>query len=223
MRRKEELVTGEIYHIYNRSIADFKIFNSTPDFLRMKNMLRYYQVEKMNLRFSQFIELYIVKEAGFINHFISLSKDKNKLVQIIAYCLMPSHLHLIVKQSIDNGITKFMGNLLNSYSRYFNIKYNRKGPLWEGKFKNIFVDDDQQLLHLTRYVHLNPVTGYLVNKPEEWAASSYNEYISKNNDNDGICKYDDILDIESAVYKKFVEDRISYQRDLAKIKNALLE
>ncbi|MCM8795996.1 MAG: transposase [Candidatus Omnitrophica bacterium] len=147
----------------------------------------------------------------------------DKRVEIIAYCIMPTHLHLILKQLKNNGISVFMGNILNSYSRYFNLKHKRKGPLWEGRFKNILVKNDEQLLHLTRYIHLNPVTASLVSNPEDWNASSYREYLQQVQAVEKICKYDDILEIDPVSYKKFVEDRISYQRDLAKIKNLIFE
>lgn len=223
MRRKEKLVVGKVYHIYNKSIADFKIFNKDSEFLKMRNTIRYYQMENMPLAFFHFVEMGKVKKEGFNEHFISVSQGKEKLAQIIAYCIMPTHLHLILKQLKQNGISIFMGNVLNSYSRYFNTRHKRKGPLWEGKFKNILVKTDEQLLHLTRYIHLNPVTAYLVDKPEDWTMSSYKEYLLEINEDDRICKYDDILDIKPSSYKEFVEDRISYQRELAKIKDLLLE
>ncbi len=219
MRRKDKPVTGEIYHIFNKSISDFKIFNGENDFLRIKNILRYYQIPGVPFSFCHFMQMEDVKENGFIKHFTSISDKKEKLVQIIAYCIMPTHLHLILKQLKDDGISIFIGNVLNSYTRYFNIKHERKGPLWEGKFKNILVERDEQLLHLTRYVHLNPVTAYLVDRPEDWPHSSYLEYLSKVDDVGKICSYGDILDIDTVLYKQFVEDNISYQRELAKIKD----
>ncbi|OGW71290.1 MAG: hypothetical protein A2047_04340 [Omnitrophica bacterium GWA2_41_15] len=145
------------------------------------------------------------------------------MIQIICYCFMPTHIHLVLKQLKDNGISDFMMHILNSHTRYFNIKHNRKGPLWESKFKKVLVDSDEQLLHLTRYIHLNPVTACIVNKPEEWRYSSYNEYVSDGTVTDGICEYKNILDINSFSYKKFVENRISYQRELAKIKGLMLD
>lgn len=223
MRRKETLCAGEVYHIFSKTIADFKIFNNEDDYLRMKYALRYYQIEKMPFRFSRFMELPEVKREGFNKNFISLTDGKEKNVQIIAYCFMPTHIHLVLKQLKENGISVFMGNILNSYSRYFNTKHRRKGPLWEGKFKNVRVESDEQLLHLTRYIHLNPVTAYMVNQPENWSVSSYQEYLSAAREEDRICNYNGILSIESIAYKKFVEDRISYQRELAKIKNLMLE
>jgi putative transposase len=223
MRRREKLVVGEIYHIFNKSIADFKIFNSEIEYSRLKNNLRYYQIEGLSLRFSDVMKLEKVKEDGFINYFTSILQEKERLVQIIAYCIMPTHLHLILKQLKENGISTFIGNVLNSYSRYFNTKYRRKGPLWEGKFKNVLVKTDEQLLHLTRYIHLNPSTAFLVDRPEEWLASSYQEYLLKVNNIERICKFEDVLEIEPSSYRKFIEDRISYQRELAVIKEMLLE
>jgi len=219
MYRKEPLASGEIYHIFNKSIAGFKIFNNEAEYLRMIAIIRYYQIKNNGIKFSQFIKF----EKGKNN--ICLNRDSlnnNRLVEIIAYCIMPTHLHLILKQLNDKGISTFMNNVLNSYSRYFNIKLKRKGPLWESRFKNVLIKSDEQLLHLTRYIHLNPVTAYLVDKPQLWQMSSYNEYLEEDNTHK-ICKYDNVLNITPDFYRKFVEDRVSYQRDLKKIKDLILE
>lgn len=219
MIRKTPLASGEIYHIFTRSIADYHVFNDAIEFDRMMQLLRYYQFDN-ELRFSEFLDYKMVQSFGFDAALKTVTKDKSPIVQIIAYCLMPTHLHLILKQLTENGISTFMSNTLNSYTRYFNTKHKRKGPLWESEFKNVLIKDDDQFLHLMRYTHLNPVTAHLVEKPENWAFSSYKEFLSQ----DGvICKFNDILDIKPSVYRKFVNDRISYQRELAKIKKIILE
>ena len=135
---------------------------------------------------------------------------------------MPTHIHLLLKQLIDNGISRYMKNLLDSYSKYFNIKHKRKGPLWESRFKNVLVKTDEQLLHLTRYLHLNPVTAYLVNSPEDWDYSSYGQYLDSKIDYP-FCDFSDVLKINPEEYEKFVNDRIDYQRSLAKIKELIIE
>lgn len=223
MRRKEELVTGEIYHAMSKSIAGFKVFNNSDEFIRIKQSMRYYQVEDVSFKFSKFIKLENVQREGFYKCFISMSQGKEKLVQIIAYCVMPTHLHFILRQLKDNGISIFMGNLNNSYSRYFNTKIDRKGPLWESKFKNVLVSTDEQLLHLTRYIHLNPVTAYLVSKPEDWHSTSYHEYTRRALKENKLCEFNDMLNINSDDYEIFVKDMISYQRELAMIKKLLIE
>ena len=220
MLRKNPLVIGETYHIFNRSIAEFQIFNTDHDFRRIVAVMQYYQAKNHHFKFSHFIKSKELNLTDIINDNI---KDKEKIVDIISYCVMPTHIHLILRQLSDSGISIFMNNVLNSYSKYFNIKHNRKGPLWEGRFKSILVDNEEYLLHLTRYIHLNPTTASLIDNPGLWKASSYHEYISEKKTNNRICRYQHILEIKSEHYKKFVEDQISYQKELAKIKHLLLE
>lgn len=222
MIRKERLVNGEEYHIFSKSIAGYQIFNNEDEFTRMQQLMRYYQIEN-ELKFSNFTELKIVQHIGFNNFLNLISKDKVKLVQIIAYCLMPTHIHLILKQLQDNGISNYMRKILNSYSCYFNSKHKRNGPLWESKFKSVLVVTDEQLLHLTRYLHLNPVTACLIDNPKNWPFSSYKEYLYQVNDASLICQFNDVLEIEAKSYSKFVNNQISYQRELAKIRKLLFD
>ena len=142
-------------------------------------------------------------------------------MEIIVDVHQPTHIHIIAEQLVDDGISIFMCNLLNSYTRYFNLRHKRTGPLWQGRFKNVLVNRDSYFIHLTRYIHLNPVTSYLVNKPEEWKASSYKEYIGEVENDDRICKIDKILDIGTHQYMEFINDRISYQRELANVRKLL--
>lgn len=225
MYRKQPLATGEIYHIFNKSIAGFKIFNSQNHYARIMAAIRYYQIQKPPLKFTRFINL-SQNEKDKIDKKLfnrTTNTDKSKLVRIVAYCIMPTHLHLILEQLEDEGISTYMNNLLNSYTRYFNTRQKRKGPLWQGRFKNVLVETDEQLLHLTRYLHLNPVTAYLIKKPEQWSASSYNEFLSNADGNSKISQYDDLLDINPKSYSEFVNDRVSYQRELKKIKDLIME
>jgi len=212
--RKIQLFTGGIFHIYSRSIAEYKIFNSMVDFFRMKDILTYFR-EKKPTCFSEFSRFPNEKQQEI------LLFAGEKYVDIIAYCIMPTHIHLILSQIADNGISKFMEKVLKSYSLYFNKKFKRKGPLWSGKFSNVLVENDEQLIHLTRYIHLNPVSAYLVEKPEDWKFSSYNEYLGKTNEK--LCNWENYLEINPDEYKDFVEERIDYQRELQEIKHLLLE
>ncbi|MBU2102165.1 MAG: transposase [Candidatus Omnitrophota bacterium] len=217
--RRGLLVSGQVYHVFTRSIAEFKIFNHEKEFSRMLEVIRYYQREKPEIKFSKFVQLEY--EAQHTRS--KCIAEKEKLVEIIAYCVMPTHIHLILRQLKENGISTFMSNILNSYTKYFNTKHERKGPLWEARFKSIAVETDEYLLHLTRYIHLNPVTAALIDEPKDWGFSSYREYLSTEQNKEKVCKYDDVLDINPDSYRQFVEDRISYQRELAKIKALLLE
>lgn len=216
MIRKEKLVTGEIYHVFNKSIAKFTVFNNDVESVRMKNVLLYYLEKDRLQRYSEFKR---IRNSDTV----PVVERGKRCVQVIAYCLMQTHLHLVLRQLTENGILDFMRKTLNSYSRYFNLRHRRKGPLWEGRFNNVLVKTDEQLLHLTRYIHLNPVTAFLVERPEDWPMSSYKEYVSNSSNAKDICDYKDILTIDPLSYRQFVKDRISYQRELALIKDLLLE
>lgn len=216
--RKIILEKNEVYHILTRTIAGFEILNNKKNCSRFLKTLKYYNNSRTIMRFSLFTELPPRKQA-----ILSESAPSEQLVQIIAYCLMPTHIHLVLKQLKEDSIVVFMKNALNSFTRYFNSKNKRRGPLWESRFKNVLVDDDEQLLHLTRYVHLNPVSAGLALKPEDWKYSSYNEYLGKLDVADCLCGWKDLIDIRKCQYKKFVDDRISYQKELSKIKKVLIE
>ncbi len=221
--RKDPLVTGGIYHVMNKSIAGFKIFHTQNDYLRLKQMMRYFQFKGLLPKFSQFRELKWVQAKGFENALAEMTIDSKRHVQILAYCLMPTHLHIVAKQLTKNGISIFMANLLNSYARFFNIKRKRHGPLWVGRFKSVLVETDEQLLHLTRYIHLNPTTADLIAKPEDWLWSSYGEYIRPEGFEHPLCQYQELLDITPTQYQKFANDHIDYQRNLAIVKKLILD
>jgi len=127
---------------------------------------------------------------------------------------MPTHIHFILRELDDNGISKFMSLILHSYTKYFNSRNDRKGTLWESRFGNTLVKSDQQLLHLTRYIHLNPVTAYMVDDPIDWEFSSYKEYLNMLSENQKICNLS-FLEMDKDTYRRFVCEQISYQRTLA--------
>lgn len=219
MKRKNPLVVGQIYHIFSRSIAKYKIFNTDEGYSRMINALRFYQIPKPPTKLSLYLETPLVQKIGFQKSFKSYCNEP-KIVEIIAYCIMPTHFHFILKELTESGISIFMRKVLDSYSSYFNAQLKRNGPLWESRFKNIMIENDEQLLHLTRYIHLNPVTAFLVDNPSQWQYSSYSEYIGKQAKN-RLTNLEGIIDINPHDYRKFVADRADYQRELGIIKKLI--
>ncbi|MEK9167339.1 MAG: transposase [Patescibacteria group bacterium] len=215
--RKDSITTGEIYHIYTRSISGFEIFRTPTCYERLIEGLCYYSSSPKSTKLSDYLELSPESKLR-----VDSASGAVPSVKIIAYCVMPTHIHLVLKQLVEGGISSFMNNLLNSFARYFNISHNRRGPLWESRFKNVLVQSDEQLLHLTRYLHLNPVSADLIAVPDQWVYSSYCQYIGENTDKN-ICNWEGVLDIQPKEYRKFVSGRISYQRSLSKIKHLLIE
>ena len=186
----------------------------------MLEVLKLYQFSNFKYRYSKFTEL----ESKLQNDiWLKISAENKRLVEILAYCLMPTHIHLILKQIIKNGITKYMARVLNSYSRYFNLIHKRIGPLWSGRFKSVLVDTDEQLLHLTRYIHLNPTSAGMSAKPEDWLFSSYREYINLLHKEDNLCRFGDRLDISPEKYQRFVDNQQDYQKKLSQIKKYLID
>uniref|UniRef100_A0A7C4NYZ4 Transposase IS200-like domain-containing protein n=1 Tax=Thermodesulfobacterium geofontis TaxID=1295609 RepID=A0A7C4NYZ4_9BACT len=204
----------EIYHVFTKSIAKFTVFLDHKDYARMIELLKYYK-NKPILKFSDYKKL---KETKVYYNSV---KSETPFVEIIAYCLMPTHIHLVLQEISPSGISEYMRIVLDSYTRYFNKRIGRKGPLWEGRVKRVLVESDEQLLHLTRYVHLNPVSAGIVEKPEDWVYSSYREYIGM--EKEKVCNKEKFFDFSKKEYKKFVEDRIDYQRSLEIIKHIILE
>lgn len=131
--RRIILSTGEHYHLYNRGVEKRDIFLDGADYHRFLTIL---------------------------DNFRHRDQEKNgdePLVSIVCYCLMPNHFHLIVQQKTDGGISKFIQRVSTGYTMYFNKRYERTGVLFQGKFKAKYIENDQYLLHLARYIHLNPL------------------------------------------------------------------
>lgn len=211
--RKTVLAEGEVYHILNRGVDKRVIFSDTWGYKRFIQAMIYYQIKNPPVKFSKFI---LNKDR------YKIEKDK-KLVEIFAYCLMPTHFHFILKQLSKDGISLFIKKLLDSYARYFNTKYSRRGPLFEGNFKAIRAENDEQLIHLSRYIHLNPITDFLVRDLKDYLYSSYSEYLGFSKTK--IADKEFILSHFSSPkkYEDFVLSRVYYQRELKKIQRLLLE
>lgn len=111
----------------------------------------------------------------YLNRLAKYLKKQN--VSLICYVLMPNHVHLAVKQETSTPVFKLISSLHTSYSMYFNKKYKRVGHLFQDRFKQTIVESDEQLLYLTKYLHLNPVYAGFSKDPKGYLWSSYHEYI----------------------------------------------
>jgi len=103
----------------------------------------------------------------------------NGKISLIAFCLMPNHYHLLIKIIENYNLSKIMQRFSTSYTKSINKAYNRVGHLFQGRYKIKYIPNNEYLLHLSRYIHLNPVRANLVRKPENWRFSSYNDYLKE--------------------------------------------
>ena len=221
--RPTPLITGEIYHVLNRGTGGIPIFKNRYDYQKFIQIFLYYQNENPPVRFSR---LSLLSKDQREEIFSRLKKEKNFRVEIIAYCLMPNHFHFLLKQTKEGGIANFIRLSTNSYARYFNTKYQRKGSLFEGRFGAVRIENEFQLLHVSRYIHLNPYSSFLVKNLTSLANypfSSLPEYLGKTKEE--ICQKEIVLAEFSSVekYKDFVMDQADYQQELEKIKHQTLE
>lgn len=208
---------GKIYHICNKSIANYKIFKDKRNSLKFIKTLVYYNTIESKVRLSAYFKL---KKGNKIKSNL-LDLNKTNKLKCLAYCIMLDHYHLLFKVLANNTLSKYIGDVENSFSSYFNVKFKRKGPMWQSRFRSVEIETDEQLLHVSRYIHLNPTTDYLVDKPEDWELSSYKDYIYNNHYLQNV--FNEITINNALIYKKFCEDQIDYQRNLKKIKKLLLE
>lgn len=220
--RRIVFAKGQIYHIFNRSVAKQPIFTCNKEYFRALKTFEYYQFSGQDMRFSRFIEQSIQERNNLINQF---RLEQNKLVAVIAWCLMPNHFHLILKELMEDGIAQFVSKFCNSYAKYFNIKYQRNGSLFQRPFKSVHVESTEQLLHLSRYIHLNPVKSFLIkeNNMENYAWSSFHEYI--NPSRTSIIEPEVVLENFSSreQYKKFVLDYAPTAKELEKVEHLFLD
>ncbi len=218
MPARTPMQANAAYHIFNKSIAGYEIFHKQSDYQRFIWMMRFFMLPNISTTFSNYFR---DNKKNMTTKLVELNQREISHIQWVAYCLMPTHFHFVLYQNQKDAISIFMQKLLNSYTLYFNRRHKRKGPLWVGRFKHVECESDEQLLHLTRYVHLNPVTAHLISKPEDWFASSYHEYVDQADKK--ICHPEKHLKIHPSTYRRFVHQYIDGQRDLAKIKYLLLD
>lgn len=204
--RKQKLVSDNIYHVYNRGVEKRIIYKDSRDYMRfIKGLVVFNDIKPVDDFSYRFRKI------------LNKSYHRESIVDIIAFCLMPNHYHLLLKQKANNGITEFMRKLGDGYVKYFNLKHERVGTLFQGKFKSVLINNDSQFLYIPHYIHLNPLDLIFpdwrekktINKKQaieflnnyEW--SSYMDYIGENN-------FDLVLN-KDLIYEHF--DKESYKKD----------
>ena len=220
-RRRLIFGINAYYHIFNRGVARQPIFSVKKDYEQAMLCLEYYLFTKPPMKLSRFKELSVKKRHKFLE---DMRESSQHLVDIIAFTLMPNHVHFLLRQRVEHGISKYMSQFQNSYTRYFNTKYERIGPIFQGVFKGVHVETMEQLLHVSRYIHLNPVVSFLVNEkePESYVWSSLTEYLKGGS---SFLSYQLILNQfkNPDAYRKFIVDHIDYAKRLNEIKHVLID
>jgi len=165
--RNIEFINGEYYHVFNRGVDKRIVFNTK---------------EQQDFFFNRLWLLNTTDARKYVANQRSRYKDKtitaqgDQLVDIVAYCLLPNHYHLLLKQKVDNGISQFMQRLGTSYTMYFNQQEKRTGSLFQGKFKAKHLKGEFSLPVLSAYVNLNYMH-HKINPANNFVKSSLDEYL----------------------------------------------
>lgn len=145
MRKNIKLIEGEYYHIYNRGVDKRTIFKDKEDVFRfLKTITEFNQVEPIG--------------GMYVSSFKKNSNCRgstSKLVRFVVYCVNQNHFHFLISPLVEKGIEKFMHKLSTGYTMYFNEKYDRSGALFQGRYKKVFVETNEYLLHLSAYINMN--------------------------------------------------------------------
>lgn len=219
-RRNLILANGEIYHTFNRSIARETIFSSRTNLKKAIEVVDFYRFPQ-TIRLSKFKALPLKMQ----NSYLLNQKDNLPLVEIYSFAFMPNHYHFLLKQLQEGGIRRFLSNFQNSFAKVFNLKNERDGSLFQNSFKAKRMEDNEQFMHVSRYIHLNPVTGYLIefNQLKDYPWTSFYLYVNRRKDT--FINIDFLLGLSGSVenYIQFTSDQVNYQRKLAEIKDLIVE
>lgn len=189
--KRPKFVSGEIYHVYNRGVEKRDIFSDDQDRFRFIHNLFEFNDESPALNI-YYKNLYEVSPRKIEN---KPKEPRKPLVEILAFCLMNNHYHLLLRQKKEGGISKFMQKLGTGCTMYFNQKYERTGVLFQGLFKAVLIKDESHFIHIPYYIHLNPLDliapdwrdgeikdfNKVIKFLENYRWSSYLDYVGKKN------------------------------------------
>ncbi|MFH1826935.1 MAG: transposase [bacterium] len=216
--RRDVFVNGGIYHVFSKTIDKKIVFKEKEVCLELLGSIKHYRSDDLTLSYSRF------KEIKQNNKLILEQKPSTQRLEILSFCLMPNHYHLLLKQKKTNGLRRFMADILNSFTRHYNIKTKRKGSVFLTPFRSRQIVSNEQFIHTSRYIHLNPYSAKMVEsygKLIKYPYSSFIEYFASKNEN--ICNTKPMLKMfggSREKHKAFVLNNAQHQRTLEYVKYA---
>ncbi len=179
--RNIQISVGEHYHVYNRGTHKNTIFHDRTDYSRFLFLIVFLQSPVSFDPISRRVRFFVEHSVFEIDEGEVMEISDKRYVDLVSFCLMPNHFHLILKETEEGGTARYMQRVLNGYTKYYNTKYGISGHLFQGPYKAVHVEDNDQLLYLSTYVHRNPreLSGWK-NKEQKYEWSSYQDYINSN-------------------------------------------
>lgn len=220
MSKRQPLVNGQYYHVFNRGQDHRLTFSNKYEFRRAISAVEYYRYSNP-LSLSKFLALGS-QDRGII---LAQQAAKQPLVSIVAYCLMPTHFHFLLRQEVEGGISNYISQVQNSHTRFFNTRHERQGTLFLNRFKSVRIETQIQLNHVSRYIHLNPYSSHIVSslaETEQYPWSSFSQYMGYSG---RVCiSPEAVLSSFSSrsAYQAYVFDRADYNRCLKQLEHTML-
>lgn len=177
----KQYVKNGYYHLYNRGVEKRKIFQDEQDFAVFLSYLKEYLLPKDQKKLNEKLSSPNIspKERDKVLKSLRMNNFAEEIT-LLAYCLMPNHFHLFLKQKNAESIDRFMQSLATRYTAYFNKKYKRVGSLYQGVYKAVLVTSEKQFLHLSRYIHQQALVLKLQGETlQELQPCSYSEYLGR--------------------------------------------
>ena len=166
----KKYMSGGFYHLYNRGVAKNDVFLDDQDYKVFLHCLKEYLSQPTEPTED---EIRLMK-------YTYLRKNYHNKIELLSFCLMPNHFHLLIKQNDPRSIEYFMRSLLIRYSSYFNKRYNRVGHLFQDVYKGILIERESYFLWVSRYIHRNPLDLLKTNEQLcSYPYSSYPTYLGK--------------------------------------------
>mgnify|MGYP001578784721 CR=1 FL=1 len=175
---REGFGENDFVHVFSRGVEKRLIFLDDHDRWRFLALLILLQGDVVLPQIGRLVK--DVKHLVFDKEPFLKIADK-KYIELVSFCLMPNHFHLILHEISEGGISRYMQRLLNAYAKYFNTRHKRSGHLFSGPFRAIRVDNDEYLDYLSAYIHLNPkeLNGWR-NREVEYFWSSFQDLVDGN-------------------------------------------
>ena len=241
--RKQQFANNEIYHITIRKIGDDLLFKNIDDYYRgIFSIYEFNNTKPITIQYQRKVRAKLKKEKEIVVETdrgpSSIIDRRDRLVDILTFCFMPNHMHLLIKQLKDNGITKFMSKLGTGYGGYFNRKYSQKGYVFQNRFSAVHIETEEQLMAVFAYIHINPISliepkwkekgiqnmEKIIEFLENYKWSSYLDYIGKKNF-PSVTEREFMLKVVNGEQgcKKIVEEWIKYKGEIKEFSELALE
>ncbi|KKU93841.1 MAG: hypothetical protein UY24_C0017G0003 [Parcubacteria group bacterium GW2011_GWA1_48_11b] len=198
---------GEYQHVFNRGMQKQPIFETDRDRLRFLFLILTFQGEIVIKNVSREVKQNAQNSTLHISDELKEEILKNRMVELTLFCLAPNHFHLVVRELVDDGISKYMQRVLTAYTKYFNIRHEKSGHLFQGPYKSVHIKDDRQLMHTSAYIHKHPceINGWS-GKEDKYPWSSYQDCIGEN-------RFGKLL-VTDVITERFIESKgdFSYKK-----------